>query len=67
KTGTQGTVKAVIRAVPVAVLKPMIGVAEAASKGLLGVRNTIDPSNKMQSEDARYNDTINTTTKRIHG
>ncbi|CAG8759270.1 21522_t:CDS:2, partial [Racocetra persica] len=36
KTGTQGTVKAVIRAVPVAVLKPMIGVAEAASKGLLG-------------------------------
>ncbi|CAG8672576.1 3883_t:CDS:10 [Funneliformis caledonium] len=29
KTGTQGTVKAVIRAVPVAVLKPMIGTSEA--------------------------------------
>ncbi|CAG8497159.1 7566_t:CDS:10 [Diversispora eburnea] len=51
KTGTQGTVKAVIRAVPVAVLKPMIGATEAVSKGLLGLRNTIDPNKKLQMED----------------
>ncbi|CAG8513464.1 3493_t:CDS:10, partial [Scutellospora calospora] len=51
KTGTQGTVKAVIRAVPVAVLKPMIGASEAVSKGLLGLRNTIDPNKKLQNED----------------
>ncbi|CAG8532578.1 11151_t:CDS:10 [Dentiscutata erythropus] len=51
KTGTQGTVKAVIRAVPVAVLKPMIGATEAVSKGLLGLRNTIDPNKKLQNED----------------
>ncbi|RIB23489.1 hypothetical protein C2G38_843653 [Gigaspora rosea] len=51
KTGTQGTVKAVIRAVPVAVLKPMIGATEAVSKGLLGLRNTIDPNKRLQNED----------------
>ncbi|CAG8708357.1 6789_t:CDS:2, partial [Funneliformis mosseae] len=51
KTGTQGTVKAVIRAVPVAVLKPMIGASEAVSKTLLGLRNTIDPNKKLQMED----------------
>ena len=53
KTGTQGTVKAVIRAVPVAVLKPMIGASEALSKTLLGLRNTIDPNKKLQMEDVR--------------
>ncbi|CAG8460243.1 5160_t:CDS:10 [Ambispora gerdemannii] len=51
KTGTQGTVKAVIRAVPVAVLKPMIGASEAVSKTLLGLRNTIDPNKLLQMED----------------
>ncbi|CAG8437791.1 15278_t:CDS:10 [Acaulospora morrowiae] len=51
KTGTQGSVKAVIRAVPVAVLKPMIGASEAVSKGLMGLRNTIDPNKKLQMED----------------
>ncbi|KAJ3092413.1 autophagy- protein 2 [Quaeritorhiza haematococci] len=50
-TGTQGTVRAVIRAVPVAVLKPMIGASEAVSKTLLGLQNTIDPNKKVQMED----------------
>ncbi|KAI8056718.1 hypothetical protein BDF22DRAFT_667643 [Syncephalis plumigaleata] len=51
RTGTQGSVKAVIRAVPVAVLRPMIGASEAFSKALMGLRNTIDPTQKLQMED----------------
>ncbi|CAJ0907099.1 16058_t:CDS:10 [Entrophospora sp. SA101] len=51
KTGTQGTVKAVIRAVPVAVLKPMIGASEAVSKTLLGLTSTMDPTKRPQMED----------------
>ncbi|KAG9306596.1 hypothetical protein G9A89_004793 [Geosiphon pyriformis] len=51
KAGAQGSVKAVIRAVPVAALKPMIGASEAVSKALLGLRNTIDPNKKLQMED----------------
>ncbi|TPX71746.1 hypothetical protein SpCBS45565_g00876 [Spizellomyces sp. 'palustris'] len=49
--GAQGTVRAVIRAVPVAVLKPMIGATEAVSKTLMGLQNTIDPSKRLQMED----------------
>lgn len=56
KTGTQGTVRAVIRAVPVAVLKPMIGATEAVSQTLLGLRNSIDPNKKLQTEDVCIND-----------
>lgn len=40
-----------IRAVPIAVLKPMIGATEAVSKTLLGIQNTIDPVKKLQMED----------------
>ncbi|CAG8459179.1 6978_t:CDS:10 [Ambispora leptoticha] len=58
KTGTQGSVKAVIRAVPVAVLKPMIGASEAISKTLLGLRNTIDPNKLPQMED-KYKKPLN--------
>lgn len=54
KTGTQGTVRAVIRAVPVAVLKPMIGATEAVSQTLLGLRNSIDPNKKLQTEDVCF-------------
>ncbi|KAL1923425.1 uncharacterized protein VTP21DRAFT_8405 [Calcarisporiella thermophila] len=50
-TSAQGTVRAVVRAVPVAVLRPMIGATEAFSNMLLGIRNTIDPAQKIQSED----------------
>ncbi|RKP07930.1 ATG C terminal domain-containing protein [Thamnocephalis sphaerospora] len=49
--GAHGSVKAVVRAVPVAVLRPMIGASEAFSKALMGLRNTIDPTQKLQMED----------------
>jgi hypothetical protein len=49
--GAQGTVKAVVRAVPVAVLRPMIGASEAFSKTLMGLQNTIDPMQRLQMED----------------
>ncbi|KAJ1982850.1 autophagy- protein 2 [Dimargaris verticillata] len=48
---SQGTMQAVLRAVPVAVLKPMIGTSEALSKTLLGLRNTLDPSQLAHMED----------------
>ncbi|KAG0332292.1 autophagy- protein 2 [Podila horticola] len=51
RTGAQGSVRAVIRAVPVAVLKPMIGATEAFSKVLIGIRNSIDPAQRLQMED----------------
>ncbi|KAJ3029773.1 UNVERIFIED_CONTAM: autophagy- protein 2 [Siphonaria sp. JEL0065] len=46
---------AVARAVPVAILRPMIGATEAVSKTLLGLQNTIDPTKKKQMED-KYKD-----------
>ncbi|KAJ3197360.1 autophagy- protein 2 [Irineochytrium annulatum] len=51
RTGAQGTARAVIRAVPVAVLKPMIGATEAVSKTLIGLQNSIEPSKRLQQED----------------
>ncbi|KAJ3182923.1 autophagy- protein 2 [Gaertneriomyces sp. JEL0708] len=50
-TGPQGTARAVIRAVPVAVLKPMIGATEAVSKALMGLQNSLDPQKRLQLED----------------
>lgn len=47
----QGPVRAVVRAIPIAVLKPMIGASEAVSKTLFGLRNTIDPSARRDLED----------------
>ncbi|KXS13639.1 hypothetical protein M427DRAFT_124871 [Gonapodya prolifera JEL478] len=49
--GSQGPARAVIRAVPVAVLRPMIGAADALGKTLLGLRNTLDPDSRLKSED----------------
>ncbi|BGP35945.1 autophagy-related protein 2 [Rhodotorula toruloides] len=49
RSGNEGAVRAVVRAVPIAVLKPMIGASGAVSKALLGLRNTLDP-NAQQSE-----------------
>ena len=46
----QGPVRAVIRAVPIAVLKPMIGASEAVSKTLLGLHNTLDPGSRHDTE-----------------
>jgi hypothetical protein len=49
--GATGTAREVIKAVPVAVLKTTIGAAGAFSNVLLGLKNSIDPSNKLLSED----------------
>ena len=38
--------KSVIKAVPVAVLRPVIGVTEAAGHTLLGIRNAISPGRR---------------------
>ena len=46
----QGPVRAVVRAVPIAVLKPMIGASEAVSKTLLGLHNTLDPKSRHETE-----------------
>ena len=43
--------RAVVRAVPIAVLKPMIGASEAVSKTLLGLRNTLDPGARKDIEE----------------
>ena len=46
----QGAAKSVIRAVPVAVLRPAVGAADAVSRALLGARNELDPGRKMDAE-----------------
>lgn len=45
--------RAVVRAVPIAVLKPMIGASEAVSKTLLGLHNSLDPNIRHENE-AKY-------------
>jgi autophagy-related protein 2 len=46
-------VRSVVRAVPIAVLKPMIGASEAVRETLLGLHNTFDP-NVKQDNEAKY-------------
>ncbi|TFK42519.1 hypothetical protein BDQ12DRAFT_703030 [Crucibulum laeve] len=53
RSGNEGPVRSVIRAVPIAVLKPMIGASEAFSKALLGLHNTLDPNVRHENE-AKY-------------
>ncbi|KAI0748137.1 hypothetical protein C8Q80DRAFT_1120684 [Daedaleopsis nitida] len=53
RSGNEGAVRAVVRAVPIAVLKPMIGATEAVSMTLLGLQNTLDP-NIRQENEAKY-------------
>ncbi|KAI0831319.1 hypothetical protein BC628DRAFT_1312257 [Trametes gibbosa] len=53
RSGNEGPVRAVVRAVPIAVLKPMIGASEAVSKTLLGLQNTLDPHIRQENE-AKY-------------
>jgi len=56
--GPHGTAKAVIRAVPVAVIRPLIGFSEAFANVLVGIRNTIDPGQKIQSVEVSKHSTI---------
>ncbi|RKP14359.1 ATG C terminal domain-containing protein [Piptocephalis cylindrospora] len=51
QTGTSGTARAVVKAVPVAILRPMIGASEAFSKTLMGLRTSVDPSQRAEMED----------------
>ncbi|TFY83716.1 hypothetical protein EWM64_g299 [Hericium alpestre] len=50
RSGNEGPVRAVIRAVPIAVLKPMIGASEAVSKALMGIHNSMDPDVRRENE-----------------
>jgi autophagy-related protein 2 len=43
RNGPEGALKAAIRAVPVAILKPAIGASEAISRTLMGVESALDP------------------------
>ncbi|KAF9227681.1 hypothetical protein BS17DRAFT_774146 [Gyrodon lividus] len=53
RSGNEGAVRAVVRAVPIAVLKPMIGASEAIGKTLMGLHNTLDPNIRHENE-AKY-------------
>ncbi|KAG9087874.1 autophagy- protein 2 [Ceratobasidium sp. 370] len=44
QTENEGPIRAVVRAVPIAVLRPMIGATEAVGQTLLGLRNSLDPA-----------------------
>ena len=43
----------IVRARPIAVLRPMIGASEAVSKALLGLQNSMDPNVRLENE-AKY-------------
>ena len=43
--------KCIVRALPVAILRPVAGAAEALSYTLLGLRNNIDPAKRRDEED----------------
>ncbi|KAL7747026.1 autophagy- protein 2 [Sorochytrium milnesiophthora] len=51
RDGSGDGVRAVIKAVPIAILRPVIGATEAVSKTLMGLRNTMDPAMKQESQD----------------
>lgn len=51
RTGPGGYVKSVVRAVPIAVLRPVVGATEAISYTLLGLRNRVDPQLRREEED----------------
>ncbi|KAH7889362.1 hypothetical protein F5I97DRAFT_1940745 [Phlebopus sp. FC_14] len=53
RSGNEGPVRAVVRAVPIAVLKPMIGASEAVGKTLMGLHNTLDPNIRHENQ-AKY-------------
>ncbi|GAA5935848.1 Atg2p [Sporobolomyces koalae] len=54
RSANEGPVRAVVRAVPIAVLRPMIGASGAVSKALLGLRNTLDPDQQQGELEDKY-------------
>jgi hypothetical protein len=53
RRGIGGAMRSVVRAVPVAILEPMIGGTEALSRVILGARNALDPDLK-HDQDNKY-------------
>ncbi|KAI9138785.1 ATG C terminal domain-containing protein [Paraphysoderma sedebokerense] len=51
RDGAQGSVKAVVKAVPIAAVLTMTGITSAVGKTLMGIRNTIDKTKKYEVED----------------
>ena len=51
RTGPRGFVTSVVRALPIAVLRPAAGATEAVSYTLLGLRNSLDPAARVDEED----------------
>lgn len=51
QSGPGGAMVAVVRAMPLAILRPIGGASEAMSYTLLGLRNSIDPARKQEEED----------------
>jgi hypothetical protein len=52
RTGNKGQyVREVVKALPIAILRPIAGTAEAMSYTLLGLRNNIDPAARRRDED----------------
>lgn len=51
RSGPRGSVRAVFRALPIAVVRPVAGATEALSITLLGVRNKIDPTARREEEE----------------
>lgn len=46
-----GTAKAIMRATPIALIRPMIGATEAVSRTLLGATNQMDPNQALDIEE----------------
>ena len=51
RDGTTGAMKSIIKAVPVAILRPMIGATEAISKVLDGAINSIDENAPIEHKN----------------
>ena len=52
RSGASGSIRCIIRAMPVAVLRPAAGLSEALSYTLLGLRNHLNPEAKVDADDA---------------
>jgi len=50
KYGATGYVTSLVTGVPVAILRPMIGVSDGVTKTLMGVQKWVDPSQQKEAE-----------------
>ncbi|GBG29692.1 Autophagy-related protein 2 [Hondaea fermentalgiana] len=48
RTGPTAAVKSVLRGVPIAVIRPLIGATQAMSSTLMGIRNSVDPDARAE-------------------